>query len=208
MDVARTAIRHGSRDVTVYVRRDKVAASENEYNYAVLDGVHFEFRKNIVRIVDEGAVFCDRVEDPETGKLVDDHSTDQLVEADSVIISVSQVPRDRLVNRDHELQMNQRGTLQIDEQGETTMEGVFASGDVVTGAKTVVAAVAAAKQIADNMDVYCRKSTGTRAPSKNSVKEKSPSEQEPDSGTVQEGSFLQKGQVRPARSLPRFCDDL
>ena len=163
MDVARTAIRHGSRDVTVYVRRDKVAASENEYNYAVLDGVHFEFRKNIVRIVDEGAVFCDRVEDPETGKLVDDHSTDQLVEADSVIISVSQVPRDRLVNRDHELQMNQRGTLQIDEQGETTMEGVFASGDVVTGAKTVVAAVAAAKQIADNMDVYMQEKYGNKS---------------------------------------------
>ena len=38
MDVARTAIRHGSRDVTVYVRSDKVAASENEFNYAVLDG--------------------------------------------------------------------------------------------------------------------------------------------------------------------------
>ena len=103
MDVARTAIRHGSKDVTVYVRGDKVAASENEYNYAVLDGVHFEFKKNIVRIVDEGAVFCDRVEDPETGKLVDDHSTDTLVEADSVMISISQVPRDRLVSKDHDL---------------------------------------------------------------------------------------------------------
>ena len=93
----------GSKDVTVYVRGDKVAASENEYNYAVLDGVHFEFKKNIVRIVDEGAVFCDRVEDPETGKLVDDHSTDTLVEADSVMISISQVPRDRLVSKDHDL---------------------------------------------------------------------------------------------------------
>ena len=102
MDVARTAIRHGSRDVTVYVRSDKVAASENEYNYAVLDGVHFEFRKK-------------------------------------------------------------RGTLQIDEQGETTMEGVFASGDVVTGAKTVVAAVAAAKQIADNMDVYMQEKYGNKS---------------------------------------------
>ena len=103
MDVARTAIRHGSKDVTVYVRGEKVAASENEYNYAVLDGVHFEFKKNIVRIVDEGAVFCDRVENPETGKLVDDHSTDTLVEADSVMISISQVPRDRLVSKDHDL---------------------------------------------------------------------------------------------------------
>ena len=163
MDVARTAIRHGSKDVTVYVRGDKVAASENEYNYAVLDGVHFEFKKNIVRIVDEGAVFCDRVEDPETGKLVDDHSTDTLVEADSVMISISQVPRDRLVSKDHDLHLNQRGTLQIDEQGETTMDGVFASGDVVTGAKTVVAAVAAAKQIAENMDAYMQEKFGNKS---------------------------------------------
>ena len=152
-----------SRDVTVYVRGDKVAASENEYNYAVLDGVHFEFKKNIVRIVDEGAVFCDRVEDPETGKLVDDHSTDALVEADSVMISISQVPRDRLVSKDHDLHLNQRGTLQIDEQGETTMDGVFASGDVVTGAKTVVAAVAAAKQIAENMDAYMQEKFGNKS---------------------------------------------
>ena len=147
----------------VYELSDKVAASENEYNYAVLDGVHFEFKKNIVRIVDEGAVFCDRVEDPETGKLVDDHSTDELVEADSVMISISQVPRDRLVSKDHDLHLNQRGTLQIDEQGETTMDGVFASGDVVTGAKTVVAAVAAAKQIAENMDAYMQEKFGNKS---------------------------------------------
>ena len=163
MDVARTAIRHGSREVTVYVRGDKVAASENEYNYAVLDGVHFEFKKNIVRIVDEGAILCDRVEDPETGKLVDDHSTDQLVEADSIMVAISQVPRDRLVSKDQELHLNQRGTLQIDDQGETTMDGVFASGDVVTGAKTVVAAVAAAKQIAENMDAYMQEKFGNKS---------------------------------------------
>ena len=162
MDVARTAIRHGSRDVTIYVRGDEVAASENEYDFAKLDGVHFEFRKSIVRIVDEGAVFCDQVEDPETGKLVEDHTTDALVEADSVMISISQVPRDRLVMRDHDLHLNERGTLQIDSQGETTMEGVFASGDVVTGAKTVVAAVALSKQIADNMDRYMQEKYGNK----------------------------------------------
>ena len=47
-----------------------------------------------------------------------------------------------------------------DENGETTMPGVFASGDVVTGAKTVVAAVAMAKQIAEDMDRYMREHAG------------------------------------------------
>ena len=160
MDVARTAIRHGSRDVTVYVRGDKVAAAEHEFNYAQLDGVHFEYRKAAVRIVDEGVVFCDLVDDPETGELVEDRSTDALVEAYSIIVSISQVPRNRLVTADRDLHLNERGTLQTDKHGETTMEGVFASGDVVTGAKTVVAAVAVSKQIADNMDAYMQKKYG------------------------------------------------
>ena len=146
MDVARTAIRHGSRDVTVYVRGDEVAASKHEFDYAQLDGVHIEYRKQIVRIVDEGAIFCNMVEDPETGEKVEDHSTEALIEADSIIISISQVPRSQLVNRDHALHLNERGRLQTDDHGETTMEGVFASGDVVTGAKTVVAAVAGGLQ--------------------------------------------------------------
>lgn len=160
MDVARTAIRHGSRDVTVYVRGDEVAAAEHEFNYAQLDGVHFEYRKAAVRIVDEGVVFCDLVDDPETGELVENRSTDALVEASSIIVSISQVPRNRLVTADHDLHLNERGTLQTDKHGETTMEGVFASGDVVTGAKTVVAAVAVSKQIADNMDAYMQKKYG------------------------------------------------
>ena len=66
------------------------------------------------------------------------------------------------MNRDHDLHLNERGTLQTDEHGETTMEGVFASGDVVTGAKTVVAAVAVSKQIADNMDAYMKEKFSSR----------------------------------------------
>ena len=75
------------------------------------------------------------------------------IPADSIIIAISQVPQDNL-HKDVELKKNQRGTLETNEHGETTMPGVFASGDVVTGAKTVVAAVAVSKQIAEDMDKY------------------------------------------------------
>ncbi|MBQ1924876.1 MAG: FAD-dependent oxidoreductase, partial [Proteobacteria bacterium] len=71
-----------------------------------------------------------------------DPDTEAFYPVDSVMICISQVPQDRLVNRDRELKLNERGNLAINEEGETTMPGVFASGDVVTGAKTVVAAVA------------------------------------------------------------------
>ena len=57
MDVARTAIRHGSREVTVYVRGDEVSASKAEFEYAKVVGVKFEYNKSIVRIEDDGPVF-------------------------------------------------------------------------------------------------------------------------------------------------------
>ena len=82
--------------------------------------------------------------------------TARLVPADTIIISISQGPQDRLVNRDKELQVDSKGLLKTDEKGETTMEGIFASGDVVTGAKTVVEAVKYSRMIADAMDEYVR----------------------------------------------------
>lgn len=153
MDVARTAVRRGCRDVTVYVRRNQVAASPDEYEYAKLDGVRFEFCRTAIRIEDDGPVICD-TKVTEEGKVEVLPDTARLVPTDSVVIAVSQVPRHRLVEHNRELRLNDRGNLMVDELGETTMPGVFASGDVVTGAKTVVHAVEAAKKIADEMDRY------------------------------------------------------
>ncbi len=144
MDVARTAIRHGSREVVVYVRGEQVSASPEEFEYAKVDGVKFEYKKAIVRIEDDGPVFKDA-----EGK-------ENLVPADSVIIAISQVPQDRIVTREKDLKLNEKGNLATDSHGETSLPGVFASGDVVTGAKTVVAAVAVSKQIAEDMDRYMK----------------------------------------------------
>ncbi len=162
MDVARTAIRHGAREVTVYVRGDEVHASKSEFEYARVDGVRFEYRKAIVRIEDDGPVFCDMEpvteEIPENNekttrfRIVED--TERLIPADSILVAISQVPQDRLVMRDKDLKLNDKGNLATSDDGETTIPGVFASGDVVTGAKTVVAAVAVSKRIAEDMDRY------------------------------------------------------
>ena len=155
MDVARTAIRKGSRYVTVYSVTEVPAASPKEVEYAKIDGVQFEFLQTAIEIRDEGAVICD-VEWTEDGQMVKHEETARLVPADTIIISISQGPQDRIVNRDKELQVDDRGLLKTDEKGETTMEGIFASGDVVTGAKTVVEAVRRSKMIADAMDEYIR----------------------------------------------------
>lgn len=155
MDVARTAIRKGSRHVTVYSITEIPAASPKEMEYAKLDGVEFEYLQTAIEIRDEGAIICD-VEWTEDGKLVKKEETARLVPADSIIISISQGPQDRIVNRDKELQVDDRGLLKTDANGETTMPGIFASGDVVTGAKTVVEAVKYSKMIADAMDEYVK----------------------------------------------------
>ena len=155
MDVARTAIRKGSRHVTVYSITEIPAASPKEVEYAKLDGVEFEYLQTAIEIRDEGAIICD-VEWTEDGKLMKKEETARLVPADSIIISISQGPQDRIVNRDKELQVDDRGLLKTDANGETTMPGIFASGDVVTGAKTVVEAVKYSKMIADAMDEYVK----------------------------------------------------
>ena len=154
-NAARTAIRKGSRHVTVYSITEIPAASPKEVEYAKLDGVEFEYLQTAIEIRDEGAIICD-VEWTEDGKLVKKEETARLVPADSIIISISQGPQDRIVNRDKELQVDDRGLLKTDANGETTMPGIFASGDVVTGAKTVVEAVKYSKMIADAMDEYVK----------------------------------------------------
>ena len=153
MDVARTAVRHGSKTVTVYVRGEKVNASPDEFEMAVVDGVDFVYMKSPVRITDDGIVLTD-IADDGNGGFVPVPGTEKLYEASSVMVCISQVPQDRLVNRDRELRLNERGNLATNEDGETTMPGVFASGDVVTGARTVVEAAAFSKKIAEDMDRY------------------------------------------------------
>lgn len=143
MDVARTAIRHGSREVTVYVRGEEVSASKSEFEYAQVDGVKFECNMSIVRIEDDGPVF----------KIGDE---EKLIPADSIMIAISQVPQDRIISKEKDLKLNEKGNLATNEMGQTSIPGVFASGDVVTGAKTVVAAVAVSKRIAEDMDAFMR----------------------------------------------------
>ena len=164
MDVARTAIRKGSRYVTVYSVTEVPAASPKEVEYARIDGVQFEFLQTASRITDDGVMICD-VEWDDRGQMVKHEETERFVPADSIIISISQGPQDRIVNRDKELKVDGRGLLKTSEKGETTMKGIFASGDVVTGAKTVVEAVKCSKMIADAMDEYVKASLSSSSSS-------------------------------------------
>lgn len=155
MDVARTVIRHGSRRVTLYARGLHSNASEHETTYAKLDGAEFQFGKQIVEITDDGPVFETIIYDEE-GKQIGVAEEREQVYADSTIISISQGPKSKLVSTTKGLKASQSGLLMTDDEGRTTIPGVFASGDVVLGARTVVEAVAYSKTVAHAMDEYMK----------------------------------------------------
>lgn len=153
MDVARTIIRKGARNVTCFSITKKAAASDYEFSYAKLEGVKFEYNRRPVEIKDEGVIFIDVIEN-EDGTFKDVEGSEKLFPSDSVIISISQGPQSRLVNTTEGLKVNERGLLEADETGHTSRPGVFASGDVVNGARTVVEAVAHSKVVAESMHEY------------------------------------------------------
>ena len=153
MDVARTAIRKCVQELTCFSITKQVAASKHEFSYAQLEGVQFEYNMAPVEIKDDGVIFKDVIEN-EDGTFTDVPDSTHFFPADSVIISISQGPQNRIVNTTQGLAADKRGLLVADETGHTTRPGIFASGDVVNGARTVVEAVAHSKIVAESMHQY------------------------------------------------------
>lgn len=159
IDVARTAVRSGVRQVTILYRGDaqSITAEKREVEMAKIDGVHFEMNKAPVEITEEGVFYLETAaKEDESGKALFDPVEDapKLYRADSVIISISQGPRDFIVSTTKGIEIGSQGLVNTDSDGRTTRAGVFASGDVVTGAKTVVEAVKVSKRVADAIDAY------------------------------------------------------
>lgn len=154
MDVARTALRHGTRKLTCFSITKKVMASQYEFSYAKLEGVDFVYNKKPVEIVDEGVIFRDVEENEEDHSLTEIPGTDTLYPADSIIISISQGPQNAIVSTTTGLDTDSRGLLVADDRGRTSRPEIFASGDVVDGARTVVEAVAHSKVVAEAMHEY------------------------------------------------------
>ncbi|MBQ3446387.1 MAG: FAD-dependent oxidoreductase, partial [Synergistaceae bacterium] len=156
MDVARTALRNGSKDVKLYAMGKEIAASSSEVAYAELDGAEIVTGMQVQAITDEGPVFCKTIYG-DNDEIIGHEDERIQVKADSTIIAISQVPRGKLVRTTSGLLAGENGLLIVDENYMTTKEGVFAAGDVVTGAKTVVHAVDGAKKAAAAMMAFMEK---------------------------------------------------
>ncbi|MCK8058528.1 MULTISPECIES: NAD(P)-dependent oxidoreductase [unclassified Fusibacter] len=164
MDVARTALRNGSRNVSIVYRKEleQMPANEQDRLYAQADGVKFEFNKLPVELTREGIKYIKTYSTEDSdGALIwhEDPSSTGMIEASSIIIAVSQGPRDNIVSNTKDIGTNKYGLVITDDAGRTTREGVFASGDVVTGAMTVVEAVKYSKLTSNAIEEYLTNKT-------------------------------------------------
>ena len=159
MDVARTAFRQGAREVRIYARSKHISASSDEVEYALLDGAELIQGKAICAINEVGPVFKTAIFDEDDRVVGYEEELDQ-VSCDTVVVAVSQKPKNKLILTTEGLLGDERGLLIVDEKQQTTVAGVFAAGDVVTGPKTVVHAVdgakVAAQSMLEHMDVTTR----------------------------------------------------
>lgn len=154
IDAARTAIRNGAKSVTLFGRGTSSRASAHEINYAKIDGATFEFNKEPFEINDDGPVFKTVIRD-ENDNIVGYEDELDCRKMDSVLIAISQGPKDKLTSTTEGLEAKKdSGLLKTSEVGQTTVNGVFAAGDVVLGAKTVVDAVSYSKKVAEAMHEY------------------------------------------------------
>jgi len=163
LDAARSAIRNGASVVTIIYRKgfEEMPATQMEIREALDDGINFELYKYPIEIKENGVLLGDieRIKSDVEGVIdgyIQKNNSKTLFKADSTIIAISQNPRNNIVNNTTELNTSGKGLLITDNEGRTTKRGTFASGDVVTGAKTVVEAIAHAKVVAETIDQYCQ----------------------------------------------------
>ncbi|MDO4537116.1 MAG: FAD-dependent oxidoreductase [Coriobacteriales bacterium] len=153
VDVARSALRQGAYRVVMYSNAGFITASPDQMEYAELEGTEVQFGLSVEEINDQGPLFR-RMQLDEQGQIIG--ATDEMVQAqhDTVIVAVSQVPKDKLSLTTEGLQTTDDGLIVVNEQGMTSIPGVFAAGDVVSGPKTVVHAVDGAKLAVEGMRAY------------------------------------------------------
>jgi glutamate synthase (NADPH) small chain len=158
IDAARTAIRKAHCEATILYRGEaEMAASKSEVEMAMIDGVKILHHTQAVRITND-FVKCVKVEKniaaDGSASYEEDFQSSFEVPADSVIIAIGQGPGADVISGGS-IEVTQRGLLQVDEFGRTSQKGVFAAGDIVTGPKTVVEAVAFAKKASAKIEEYC-----------------------------------------------------
>jgi len=167
MDAARTALRLGAETVSIVYRRSRaeMPARREEIENAEEEGVVFRLLTNPVRLEGDErgnltTMVCQKMalgEPDASGRRrpVPIPGSEEELPVDTVIVAVGQGPNPILLQATTGLALNKRGYIEVDpETMMTSIPGVFAGGDIVTGAATVIAAMGAGKKAARAIDRY------------------------------------------------------
>jgi glutamate synthase (NADPH/NADH) small chain len=165
MDALRVSLRLGAESVSCLYRRSRAEAPARaeEIHHAEEEGIHFHWLVSPVEIVDDGsrnvrAVRCVRMtlgEPDESGRRrpVPEAGSEFEIEADMVVYAIG-TNANPIIGQTSKLKLNKRGYIATDESLETSIPGVFAGGDIVTGAATVIEAMGAGRRAARAMKAW------------------------------------------------------
>ena len=167
MDAARVAKRLGADVTIVYRRTEKeLPARAEEVHHAKEEGIHFHFLTSPVEIHadDDGWVTSMTLRPMELGepdesgrrRPVPKEGEDFDVEVDTVIMALGTNPNPLITATNPDIETNKKQGIVITDEGQSSVEDVFAGGDAVTGAATVILAMGAGKQAAKGIDEYIK----------------------------------------------------
>lgn len=168
MDAARTAKRLGAEHVYIVYRRgeDEIPARKEEIGHAKEEGIELRLLNNPVSIKGDekgwvNGLECVKMELGEadaSGRRspVAIEGSEYILDVDMVVMAIGQGPNPLIKQTTLNLEVNKRGNIVADEAGATSIPGVFAGGDIVTGAATVISAMGAGKRAAVAIDEYLK----------------------------------------------------
>ncbi len=168
MDAARCAKRLGAEHVYIVYRRsdEEIPARREEIHHAKEEGIEFKLLTNPIAIKgnENGMVTSIECVEMELGepdasgrrRPVEKENSNFEIEVDTVIMSIGTSPNPLISRTTEGLDVNKWGCLVVDENMQTTRDGVYAGGDAVTGAATVILAMGAGKDAAKAMDRYIK----------------------------------------------------
>lgn len=166
MDSARSALRMGADEVHIVYRRseEEMPARQEEFENAREEGIIFDFLTNPVQIIGDEkgwvkGMECIRMElgEPDASgrrRPVPVKGSEFTMDVDTVVIAIGTGPNPLLIKATEGLELTRHGYIAADENGKTSREGVWAGGDIVTGAATVILAMGAGKKAAKSIHEY------------------------------------------------------
>ncbi len=179
MDAARTALRLGADEVSIVYRRslEELPARAEEVEHAMEEGINFRVLNNPVEIIGYNnpddrrdpmngfvtgmkCIKCELGEPDAQGRRrpVEVPGSEWILDVDCVIMSIGTSPNPLIKSTTEGLEVNKHGGIIVEEEtGKTTKDGVYAGGDAVTGAATVILAMGAGKTAAKAIDEYLSK---------------------------------------------------